>query len=109
MTTEIIDETICQCQEIERLIWDGFGVSWVGKCKWCKQQEQLVEAMAKSAHDCWYQEYLKLGYKSRKAEWGEEFMVPYEDLSNQGKEFDRVIMRAILAAFETNGYIVREK
>ena len=62
--------------------------------------EQIVEKMAESAHNAWMGTYLGLGYISRKAEWGEEFMVPFEDLSERGKEFDRVIMRAILEAFD---------
>jgi hydroxylamine reductase (hybrid-cluster protein) len=71
-------------------------------------QEAIVEAMAESAHNCWWAAYKQLGYTSRLAAWGEEFMVPYEELSEQGKEFDRVIMRAILAAFETNDLKVVE-
>ena len=30
-------------------------------------------------------------------------MVPFDQLSEQGREFDRVIMRAILASFDANG------
>jgi len=66
----------------------------------------IVEAMAESAHNCWWEAYKQLGYTSRLAAWGEEFMVPYEQLSEQGKEFDRVIMRAILAAFASQGLAV---
>lgn len=72
-------------------------------------RDALVEAMAKSAHDSWWETYKKLGYTSRLAPWGEEFMVPFEELSEQGKEFDRVIMRAILAAFDREGYLVLKK
>jgi len=49
------------------------------------------------------------GTTTRKAAWGEEFMVPWEDLSERGREFDRVIMRAILAAFERLGLKVVPK
>lgn len=71
-------------------------------------KEQIVEAMAKSAHDAWHRAYVDLGYVSRLAAWGEEFMVPYEELSERGKEFDRVIMRGILDSFATNGLQVVE-
>ena len=66
-------------------------------------KEPIVEAMAESAHNAWWEAYKKLGYTSRKAAWGEEFMVPFDQLSEQGREFDRVIMRAILASFDANG------
>jgi len=71
-------------------------------CQGClaRERKALVESMAESAHNCWWAAYKQLGYTSRLAAWGEEFMVPYEQLSEQGKEFDRVIMRAILAAFD---------
>jgi hypothetical protein len=59
--------------------------------------------MAESAHNSWWNTYLDLGYTTRKAAWGEEFMVPFEELSEDGKEFDRIIMRAILNAFDDKG------
>lgn len=65
--------------------------------------EAIVERMAEAAHNAWMQHYLDLGYTSRKAEWGEEFMVPYELLSERGKELDRMIMRAILDSFVRQG------
>lgn len=65
--------------------------------------DELVEGMAESAHDAWWGAYRELGYLSRLAEWGEEFMVPFADLSEQGKEFDRIIMRAIFAFFDSVG------
>lgn len=71
--------------------------------------EELVNQMAESAHNSWWETYLNLGYTSRKAAWGEEFMVPFEVLSEQGKEFDRMIMRAILKRFDLEGYKVVEK
>lgn len=62
--------------------------------------EVIVELMARHAHEAWMQAHKDQGVESRLAPWGEEFMVPFEDLSEAGREFDRVIMRAILAAFE---------
>lgn len=79
-------------------------------CSTCVRMDllsPLIEAMAKSAHNAWLNTYRAMGYSSRKAEWGEEFMVPYDELSEVGKEFDRTIMRAILRAFKTKGYVVR--
>jgi hypothetical protein len=45
-------------------------------------------------------------YRSRPAAWGEEFMVPWNRLSDQGKELDRVIMRGILKSFGDQGLVV---
>lgn len=70
---------------------------------------QIVERMAEAVHNAWMQHYLSLGYTSRKAEWGEEFMVPYDQLSDRGKDLDRMIMRAILASFGEQDLAVIEK
>ena len=68
--------------------------------------DALVEAMAEPAHEAWMLAQRREGVTSRKAEWGEEFMVPFAALSERGREFDRVIMRAILAAFDGLGIAV---
>lgn len=76
-------------------------------CQVCRRMDRLaplIEVMAEEAHAAWMNAYRVLGYSSRKAEWGEEFMVPYNELSEQGKEFDRRIMRAIIRAFYKTGY-----
>ena len=71
---------------------------------------EIVEAMAKSAHDAWMRAQRLEGTTSRLAAWGEEFMVPYSMLSERGREFDRVIMRAILKAFDKlNMRVVRKR
>lgn len=72
-------------------------------------KEGLVQAMAESAHEAWMEAQRREGVSSRKAEWGEEFMVPFAVLSERGREFDRVIMRAILAAFDHLGLEVTAK
>jgi hypothetical protein len=65
--------------------------------------DQIVNGMAEAAHNAWWETYKSLGYTSRKAAWGEEFMVPFDQLSERGKEFDRMIMRAILIHFADVG------
>jgi hypothetical protein len=65
--------------------------------------DEIVEAMAEGAHNAWMESYLAWGYTSRKAEWGEEFMVPFDQLTERGKELDRVIMRGILKELATLG------
>ena len=71
--------------------------------------KQIVETMAESAHEAWMKAQKTYGVTSRKAEWGEEFMVPYSELSEKGREFDRIIMRAILKAFDKVGLKVVQK
>lgn len=70
---------------------------------------KIIEAMAKSAHEAWMMAQRQEGTTSRLAAWGEEFMVPFEKLSERGKEFDRVIMCAILTAFDGCGFKVVSK
>lgn len=36
-------------------------------------------------------------------------MVPYEDLTEQIKEYDRMLVRTMLYCLSTNGYEVRKK
>ena len=66
-------------------------------------RDEIVAIMAEPAHEAWMLAQIKEGVTSRKAEWGEEFMVPWEKLSERGREFDRVIMRAILDSFDRVG------
>lgn len=68
-----------------------------------ESREPLVQTMAESAHEAWMEGCRSYGITSRRAEWGEEFMVPFEDLTETGREFDRIIMRAILRAFDDLG------
>lgn len=71
--------------------------------------EAIVQAMARSAHRAWMAAQKREGVTSRRAEWGEEFMVSFAKLSERGREFDRVIMRAILRAFDKQGLRVVRK
>lgn len=68
--------------------------------------DEIIELMAEPAHNAWMQWYAVRGYTSRRAEWGEEFMVPFDLLSEDGKELDRVIMRSILFAFSEQNIVV---
>lgn len=71
--------------------------------------EEIVQAMAESAHEAWMGWYAMRGITSRRAAWGEEFLVPFDQLSEDGKELDRIIMRAILTAFDRIGLKVVPK
>ena len=57
-----------------------------------------IEDVAARVHAAWLEDKRAQGVTSRKSESGEELMVPYEQLSEAGKEFDRVTVRAVYEA-----------
>ena len=68
--------------------------------------DELVERLAAAAHDGWMASKRDQGLTSRLAEWGEEFMVPYGQLSERAKDIDRSAVRAVLEAIDRAGYII---
>lgn len=65
--------------------------------------DELVELMGAGAHEAWMDYYRGIGVTSRLSHEGEEFMVPWDQLSEHGKNLDRVIMRGILRQFDSLG------
>jgi hypothetical protein len=59
-------------------------------------RDELVELLAEKAHDGWVAGNRAAGVTSRHAEWGEEFMVPYADLSERAKDIDRTAVGFVL-------------
>lgn len=59
-----------------------------------------IEIVAEKVHDAWMNSKLNQGVSSRASENGEELMVPYDQLSEEAKELDRVTVRAVYAAIE---------
>ena len=59
-----------------------------------------IEVVASAVHDAWMEGKRAKGIFSRKAEDGEELMVPYEALSELQKEQDRSTVRTVYAAIE---------
>jgi hypothetical protein len=57
-----------------------------------------VELVAAEVHAAWMASKRAQGFSSRKAEDGEELMVPYERLSEKAKDLDRNTVRAVYAA-----------
>jgi len=62
-----------------------------------------MEIVAAAVHDAWMEGKRAKGIFSRKAEDGEELMVPYEALSEAQKEQDRSTVRTVYAAIEKAG------
>lgn len=57
-----------------------------------------LEAVAADVHEAWMASKRAQGLATRRAEDGEELMVPYGQLSERAKELDRATVRAVYAA-----------
>jgi hypothetical protein len=57
-----------------------------------------IELVAAKVHESWMKGKLAKGITSRKAENGEELMVPYEQLSEPQKDQDRSLVRTVYEA-----------
>lgn len=60
--------------------------------------DAYVEAISEQVHIQWMETKRAQGVESRLSEWGEEQMVPYQDLSERAKDLDRGTVRAVLNA-----------
>lgn len=65
---------------------------------------ELLEIVAEAAHEGWMQSKRNQGITSRESEWGEEFMVPYAEMSERAKDIDRSAVRSVFEAIERAGY-----
>jgi len=67
------------------------------------QRPQLpdLELVAAKVHDSWMQGKLDKGVRTRRAEDGEELMVPYAQLSEAQKDQDRQTVKTVYAAIES--------
>jgi hypothetical protein len=57
-----------------------------------------IEEVSAQVHAAWIEAKRAQGITSRKAEDGEELMVPYRQLSERAKELDRQVVRTVYAA-----------
>lgn len=57
-----------------------------------------LEVVAADVHSAWMESKRAQGLFTRKAEDGEELMVPYEQLTEKAKELDRATVRAVYAS-----------
>ena len=60
--------------------------------------DDLTEDIAARVHEAWMETKRQQGVTSRPSEWGEEQIVPYDELSERAKDLDRGTVRAVLAA-----------
>jgi RyR domain len=59
-----------------------------------------IEKVAEEVHKAWIASKKAQGVQTRKAEDGEELMVPYEMLSEKAKDLDRNTVKAVYIAIE---------
>lgn len=71
--------------------------------------KQLIEDLSKAAHEGWMEGKKGQGIASRKAEDGEELMVPYGDLSEKAKDLDRSNISSVMKAIDRAGYKLVKK
>lgn len=67
---------------------------------------ELIEALSEAAHAGWMDGKREQGIESRLSEWGEEFMVPYSEMSERAKDIDRAAVRSVVEAVEAAGFII---
>ena len=59
-----------------------------------------IESVSAQVHEAWMESKKANGISSRKAEDGEELMVPYGELSEKAKDLDRNTVKAVYAAIK---------
>lgn len=59
-----------------------------------------IELVSDKVHEAWMKSKRDQGVTTRKAEDGEELMVPYAQLSDKAKDLDRNTVKAVYAAIE---------
>lgn len=59
-----------------------------------------IEDVASAVHAAWMDSKRAQGVTTRKAEDGEELMVPYAELTEKAKDLDRGTVRAVYKAIE---------
>lgn len=57
-----------------------------------------IEKVSAEVHQAWMESKKSSGISSRKAEDGEELMVPYDQLSEKAKDLDRTTVKAVYTA-----------
>jgi hypothetical protein len=60
-----------------------------------------IELVSAKVHEAWMVSKKTQGVTTRRAEDGEELMVPYEQLSEKAKDLDRGSVRAVYDAIES--------
>lgn len=67
--------------------------------------DETIEDLAEKAHNAWFVEKYSRGVRVWPNERGVEQMVPYEELGENVREFDRVVVRSVLRAIDDKGLL----
>jgi hypothetical protein len=59
---------------------------------------RITDETAREIHEDWRRRNTQDGVTSRPSAWGEELMVPWEGLSEQAKDLNRHMVKAVLKA-----------
>ena len=55
----------------------------------------LIDRVAPCVHQLWIERLTSEGATSRVSHWGEEMMRPWQELSEQAREYNRDMVRAV--------------
>lgn len=61
-----------------------------------------IDLVAAKVHEAWMEDKRMRGVTSRQSGDGEEYMVPYDQLSETAKDLDRITVRAVYRAIEAS-------
>jgi hypothetical protein len=94
-----------------KLAYVGYGLQVnLGDQKAIQFQEEEIEKLAKREHEYWVKEKLGRGWQhgkiTNKADKKHKDLVPWDMLSEEDKEKDRVIIRAIPKILARAGYVM---
>lgn len=60
-----------------------------------------IEVVSAKVHEAWMDSKRAQGVTTRKAEDGEELMVPYDELTEKAKQLDRGTVQAVYTAIQS--------
>lgn len=69
----------------------------------------LLEECSEAAHNEWMREKIRRGVTTWPNERGYEQLVPYSELSEDVKEFDRIVVGAIMKILSTKGLVYNNR
>ncbi len=77
-----------------------------------EELEELVEKMAKNTHENWAKQRMEDGWKYGKKRNDEKkehpCLIPYEELSEEEKEYDRITSKETLKFIKKHGYNIEK-
>jgi|GEM_PF-2039320 len=69
--------------------------------------KEIIEPVAAAVHNSWMAEKRMQGVDDKRSETGENLLVPYDQLSEDAKDLDRVLVRSVIGALLGLGYTLQ--